>query len=85
MINTEMVNVQTRMPLATKNAAEDIFNKMGMSLSDGIRIYVSQVINERALPFQPSAGNIPNDETIAAMNETGRKTTLAELRSEMGL
>ena len=54
--------IQTRIDTAVKNEAEAIFKRMGMSLSDGIRIFIHQVITERALPFKPVAGNEPSEE-----------------------
>lgn len=57
--------IQTRIDDKSKAEAEAIFRQMGMSLSDGIRIFICQVLNERALPFQP---RIPvfKDEVIEA-------------------
>ena len=45
--------IQTRIDEKSKAEAEAIFRQMGMSLSDGIRIFICQVLNEKALPFQP--------------------------------
>lgn len=57
--------IQTRIDEKSKAEAEAIFRQMGMSLSDGIRIFICQVLNEKALPFQP---RIPvyKDEVIKA-------------------
>jgi DNA-damage-inducible protein J len=90
MINIEMTNVQTRLPLHIKNQAEEIFEQMGMSLNDGIRIYVSQVINERAMPFKPTIRpEIPNNDTLAAIQNVEKghvvQTNWKDMRKMMGL
>ena len=54
--------IQTRIDEDSRKAAEAIFKRMGMNLSDGIRIFIYQVINERALPFRPSLGDEPSEE-----------------------
>ena len=56
------VVIQTRIDTTVKNEAEAILKRMGMSLSDGIRIFIHQVITERALPFKPSVGDEPNEQ-----------------------
>lgn len=53
--------IQTRIDSQTKSKAEAVLKRMGMSLSDGIRIFIHQVINENALPFKPYAGDEPNE------------------------
>jgi len=58
--------VQTRIDNKTKVGAERILKSMGMSLNDGIRIFLSQVMMEKALPFKPSTVREPNEETLAA-------------------
>lgn len=40
---------------------------MGMSLNEGIRVFIRQVIHHRALPFRPSLIDEPNEATQMAM------------------
>jgi len=61
--------VQTKIDKNVKVGAERILKSMGMSLNDGIRIFLSQVMVERALPFKPSAVKEPNEETLAACKQ----------------
>lgn len=61
--------IQTRIDDKSKKQAERIFNQLGITLNDGIRLFVRQVIHQKALPFQPTLGDIPNKETIKAMKE----------------
>lgn len=37
-----------------KNEATAILNEMGMDLTTGIKVYLNQVVRDRALPFTPS-------------------------------
>ena len=68
--------IQTRIDTQTKSKAEAILKRMGMTLSDGIRIFIHQVINENALPFKPYAGDEPNErlEKIIAEAEEEYKS-----------
>lgn len=61
--------IQTCIDSQTKQKAEFIFNKLGLSLSDAIRMFLSQSIINRGLPFQPNLGNELSDETIQAIRE----------------
>lgn len=51
--------IQTRIDAESKKQAEEILAKLGMSLNDAVRIFVSQVIMTRGLPFQPK---LPTEE-----------------------
>lgn len=68
--------VQTRIDSESKAQAEAIFRQMGMSLSDGIRIFLCQVINDKALPFQPRTAPEFKDEVIQAMRDVQERKNL---------
>lgn len=68
--------VQTRIDSESKAQAEAIFRQMGMSLSDGIRIFLCQVINDKALPFQPRTAPEFKDEVIQAMRDVQERKKL---------
>ncbi len=59
--------IQARIDADSKKEAEVILNQMGMSLNEGIRVFIRQVVNDRALPFQPSLADEPNKATQMAM------------------
>ncbi len=59
--------IQARIDAASKKEAEAILNQMGMSLNEGIRVFIRQVIHHRALPFRPSLIDEPNEATQMAM------------------
>jgi DNA-damage-inducible protein J len=78
---TESV-VRSRIDPVVKLEADRILREMGITLSDGIRLFLFQVIAENALPFKVKT---PNKHTIAAM-EAARKgkvetVTLGALKS----
>ena len=49
-----------------KEEATDVLGKMGLSVSDAIRMLMIRIAREKALPFDV---RIPNEETRAAMRE----------------
>lgn len=63
--------IQTRVSGELKHEAEALFSSMGLGLSDAIRMFLQQSINEGGIPFQPRAKR-PNAETISAMEELAR-------------
>lgn len=67
----QTVAIQARVKKELKEEAEEILDAMGLTLSDGVRLFLQQVVNTGSLPFQPTIKQ-PNAETIAAMNELER-------------
>lgn len=63
--------IQMRISATLKQDAEALFASMGLGLSDAVRMFLQQSVNEGAIPFQPRAKR-PNAETIAAMEELER-------------
>ena len=53
--------IQTRVDSDVRRNAENILCAMGLSLNDGIRMFLHQLITDRAMPFRPNVGNEPND------------------------
>lgn len=53
--------IQTRIDSSVRQSAENILNLMGLSLNDGIRMFLHQLVTDRAMPFRPSVGDEPND------------------------
>lgn len=87
--NTTNINIRINADL--KKEAETLFDSMGMNLTTGIKIYLSQVVREGGLPFTPCI--MPNAETRAAIEEgekilsTGapRFSTAEELFDDLGI
>ncbi len=65
--------IQVRVDSNLKKDAELIFNAMGIKISDAVRMFLAQSVNEGGLPFHPKV-HVPNDKTIAAIDEIGTKT-----------
>ena len=47
-INT---TIQLRINKKTKEQAQNIFKKMGMDMSSGMKLFLSQVIRTKSIPF----------------------------------
>lgn len=58
--------VQTRIDEEIKTEAAAVLAAMGLTVSDAVRLLLTKVAHEKALPFEPL---IPNKTTIAAMKE----------------
>lgn len=58
--------VQTRIDGSIKEEAAAVLAAMGLTVSDAVRLMLTRVAREHALPFDPL---IPNAATIAAMRE----------------
>ena len=58
--------VQTRINSVIKEEASIVLQAIGLTVSDAVRLMLTRVAREKALPFEPL---IPNDVTIAAMKE----------------
>ena len=64
MPNSQLV--QARVDREVKEEAAAVLAAMGLSVSDAVRLLLTRVAREKALPFAPL---VPNAETVAAMRE----------------
>lgn len=67
----QTTNISIRMDTDLKDAAEELFNELGMNLSTAFNIFVRQSLRERAIPFTITEIT-PNQETVTAMLEAKR-------------
>jgi len=58
--------LHVRVDDATKEGAAAALEAMGLSLSDGVRLFLRRVVADQALPLELK---VPNAETRAAMAE----------------
>lgn len=58
--------VQTRIDPALKEEAATVLAAMGLTVSEAVRLMLTRVAREGALPFEPL---MPNEATIAAMRD----------------
>ena len=79
MSATEMVHI--RIDKRVKTQAAKALSAMGLSVSDAVRVLLTRVAAEKALPFEVKA---PNAATAAAMQEA-RKGGLRSFHGVSGL
>ena len=77
--------VQARVDGAIKEEAAAVLAAMGLTVSDAVRLLLTKVAREHALPFDPL---IPNATAIAAMKEARagnlpRVTSVEELMTAL--
>lgn len=61
--------VRTRIKGSVKAEATAVLATIGLTVSDAVRLLLTRVAHDKALPFEPL---LPNAETIAAMEESHR-------------
>jgi DNA-damage-inducible protein J len=69
--------VQTRVSGAVKDQAAAVLAAMGLTVSDAVRMMLTRIAHDGALPFEPL---VPNAVTVAAMKEA-RKGRLPRFAS----
>ena len=86
---SKTASITIRIDPNVKKQAETILNNMGMDMTTAINIYLHQVINDSAIPFQPHI-DIPNEVTLQAMeniennrNMSKRFNTVSELMDDL--
>ena len=65
-----MAKVSTNINLdpVLKKESQALFKDLGMDLTTAVTIFLKQSVREQAIPFAIKR-NMPNDETIAALDE----------------
>ncbi|MEI7899494.1 MAG: type II toxin-antitoxin system RelB/DinJ family antitoxin [bacterium] len=69
--------LHTRITPVLKNRAESILERIGLSSSDAIRIFFTQVVLHKGLPFDVS---IPNKETAKVLQKSNLNIGVKNLR-----
>ncbi|OFW81031.1 MAG: hypothetical protein A2887_02080 [Alphaproteobacteria bacterium RIFCSPLOWO2_01_FULL_40_26] len=79
--------IQIRVDSKLKKHADAVLFAMGLKISEAIRMFLQQTINDQALPFQPRANKVPNSDTIAAFDEVKKgkysDSTLADFKKSL--
>lgn len=52
MPRTETVNLQVRVPAQLKRDADVLFGNMGLETGDAVRVFLTQAVGRRAMPFE---------------------------------
>ena len=69
------VNVTFQVDEDIKNAADALFDDLGMSLSLALNLFLRQSVREQGLPFMVNR-SIPNEATLAAMDAVEHDTDM---------
>ena len=86
-----MTTIQFRTDEATKNECGALFNRLGLSMTDAINIFLKQAVMHGGLPFEVKVPRY-NATTLAALQDMEQskterirgknaKTVLAELKA----
>jgi len=85
MANASTTMLHVRVNQSLKVEATEALGKMGLTLSDAVRLLLTRVAAEKALPFEI---RVPNAQTLAAMQagdrgEVSRASTVAEMMAQL--
>jgi DNA-damage-inducible protein J len=77
--------VHIRVDQKVKAKAAKTLSKMGLTISDAVRLLLTRVAAEKALPFEV---RVPNRETLAAIEagergEVSRASTVAKMMADL--
>jgi len=78
VVPTKTQMIHARVDPKLKKSTEAIFSKIGLSTTEAIRLFFTQVELHKGLPFPVRT---PNAETIKAMREANEGKGLKEYRS----
>lgn len=77
--------VTTRVNEHIKQEASEVLETMGLTVSDAVRLMLTKIAREKALPFDIWQ---PNEKTLAALREAEsgklKNLSLAEAKAEIG-
>ena len=64
-----MANLTVRIDEKLKADAESVLSKLGLTASNAIRIFFSQIRNTKGIPFELKLYDEPSAETVAAIKQ----------------
>jgi DNA-damage-inducible protein J len=70
--------IQARIDPGIKERAQKIFDALHISMSEAITIYLTQVALQKGIPFEI---RIPNEVTLAALQDVEKRTQLRSAKS----
>lgn len=83
--------IQTRIDSKKKKEAETILNQLGLSLNDGIRMFICQVTLAKGIPFMPLIPRELNETSKQVIKDTEQGincekfNTCEELFQDLGI
>lgn len=75
--------IQARVDNKVKEEAEDIINKLGISLNEAIRMFLMQVIIHKGIPFKPTLRPEyePNERLVQVIADVENKKDLTRYKN----
>lgn len=67
--------VQTRIDATVKEEAATVLAAMGLTVSDAVRLMLTRVAHDKALPFELLA---PDEQTLAAVKEARETASISK-------
>lgn len=67
-----MANLQIRLDESLKAQAQEITADMGMDVATAVRIFLAQMVRERAMPFTPSLDRFYSPQNQAHLARVAR-------------
>lgn len=67
--------IQARIDPHTKEKARDVLDKLGMSMSEAIVIYIKQIVLQQGIPFELK---IPNELTARTLEKSEKGEDIRE-------
>lgn len=64
-----MTDIRVIVPKDLKSGAEKVLKSMDMNMSQAVRLFLKQIVEQKALPFNPYEHHF-NAKTLAAMKRT---------------
>ena len=64
-----MSTVNARVETATKDEANEIFENLGLNMTTAVNMFLKQVVNRRAIPFEIAEQPSYNAKTLASIEE----------------
>lgn len=65
-------NISIRIDAETKERANELFNKLGLTMTTAVNIFLKTAIRENGIPFELKLEEEPNETTLEAMREADR-------------
>ncbi len=76
------VDVRCRIDPKTKEDAAEVIESMGLTVSDAIRLFLTRVASEGAIPFEL---RVPNAKTVAAIAELESPKSRSKIKRHKNL
>ena len=76
-----MANIQIRLDDTLKAQAQQITANLGMDVATAVRIFLTQMVREKALPFTPSMATQKSNENTQSYEEWLRKAVHTGLQA----